>query len=195
MSPPPETPPLVAPRKKGMGGSLILGLLLAFGVGFLIAQGVGEARRMAPVKSGAKAPDFNMAKLEGGTLSLGQLRGKVVMLDFWATWCPPCREEMPSLVKLAKQYEGKGLAFVAASRDDADSWKDDVGSFSAQYSLSGLGQHVVFADDETSDAYKLEVLPTMFFIGPKGELLGSYSGYTSEDTLRDRIERALAEAK
>ena len=100
---------------------------------------------------------------------------------------------MPDLTRLAKEYESKGLVFVAANRDDAQRQKVEVGMFVDK--LPALGRSVAFADDAMSDAYQIEVLPTMYFIGKQGEILDAYTSYASESTLRDRIERALAEAK
>lgn len=188
---PPSTS--AAPASRGLVRTLLSGLLIAVGVGVLVHLGVDEARRVRLVHGGRPAPAFTLQKFGGGEVSLAGLRGKVVMLDFWATWCPPCREEMPALTRLAKEFEPKGLVFVAANRDDVETQKVEVGLFVDK--LPALGPSVAFADDAMSDAYRLEVLPTMYFIGKKGEILDAYTSYASESTLRDRIERALAEAK
>jgi thiol-disulfide isomerase/thioredoxin len=183
-----------AAKKSGIGSTLVVGVLLAFGSGFLVSQGIRQARRVTPVKSGVKAPAFKVEKFGGGTVSLAELKGKVVMLDFWATWCPPCRAEMPSLVKLADEYEKRGVVLLALSRDDEDTAKVDIGNF-IDREVPGLGHHLIgLADDPTSDAYKLQVLPTMYFIGRDGEILEAYTSYATEGTLRDRIERALNES-
>lgn len=188
------TPPSPAtPRTRGLGRTLLSGAVIALAVAALVHLGVDEARRVRLVHGGKPAPAFELEKFGGGKVSLAGLEGKVVMLDFWATWCPPCRAEMPALVKLAKEYESKGLVFVAANQDDPETQKVEVGLFVDQ--LPALGPSVALADPALGDAYRIEVLPTMYFIGRKGEILDAYTSYASEATLRSRIERALAEAK
>ena len=73
---------------------------------------------------GKIAPDFSLPNVEGDTISLHKMRGKVKLVDFWASWCAPCRKEMPNLVKLYKHYQTKGLEILGVSIDDkADAWK------------------------------------------------------------------------
>ncbi len=90
------------------GRWLLIGLLV-LGVPLMIYQGVREAEQAKAVEPGKPAPELEAERLGGGSLKLSDFKGKVVMLDFWATWCPPCVEEMPTLVKLAKD-EGSAQA-------------------------------------------------------------------------------------
>lgn len=166
---------------------VVTGLLGLGGVAYL---GVQEALRARLTPDGTEAPDFKLQKYDGGTMALSDLRGKVVMLDFWATWCPPCHEEMPSLVKLAKEYEGKGLAFVAASRDDMP----DAPLFVEEYVKSRipeLAPYVVYATDEMAMAFQVSALPTLYFLDREGRVVDAQRGMLSEDALRRRVERAL----
>ena len=105
-------------HEEGFGSKTVIALAIALGIVAVVVMAVYEARSAKTVDGGSSAPTFEIDKLGGGKIALADLKGKVVMLDFWATWCPPCREEIPSLVKLTKEYESKGLTFVAASRDD-----------------------------------------------------------------------------
>lgn len=148
---------------------------------------------MRHLAGGQPAAAFTLETWEGGKVSLAALRGKVVMIDFWATWCPPCVEEMPTLVKLAKEYESRGLVFVAASRDEPETWKTDVSLF-AERSAKDLTRYVAWADDATGDAYHVSVLPTLYFVDRQGNVQEAYSGFADEKSLRARIEQAL-EAK
>ncbi|MBU8897677.1 TlpA family protein disulfide reductase [Corallococcus sp. H22C18031201] len=152
--------------------------------------GVREAQRARLAPDGTSAPTLQMRKHDGGTLSLADLRGKVVMLDFWATWCPPCREEMPSLVKLAKEYESKGLVFVAANRDDDATAAQEVDYFLRRFQ-PGLAPHVVYAPDELAAEFQVNALPTLYFLDRDGKVTDAQRGMLSEDALRRRIERAL----
>jgi thiol-disulfide isomerase/thioredoxin len=169
---------------------VLLVVTALLGLGALGYLGVQEALRARLAPDGAAAPDFKMKTYKGGTVSLSDLRGKVVMLDFWATWCPPCLEEMPHLIKLAKEYEGKGLVFVAASRDDMP----DAPLFVEEYVKSRmpeLAPYVVYAPDEMAAAFKVNALPTLYFLDKEGRVTDAQRGMLSEDALRQRVKRAL----
>jgi thiol-disulfide isomerase/thioredoxin len=131
-----------------------------------------------------------MEKYQGGKMSLADLKGKVVMLDFWATWCPPCQEEMPALIKLAKEYEGKGLVFVAASRDEMPDAPLYVQEFIVSR-MPDLAPYVVYAPDELAVAFQVNALPTLYFLNKEGRVIDAQRGMLTESELRRRIERAL----
>ncbi len=178
-----------APGRHGWSWALLVvtGLL---GVGALAYLGVLEALRARLASDGMTAPTMKLEKYEGGTLSLADLKGKVVMLDFWATWCPPCQAEMPSLVKLAKEYEGQGLVFVAASRDDMP----DAPLFVQEFILSRmpeLAPYVVYAPDEMAAAFQVTALPTLYFLDREGRVVDAQRGMLDEAALRRRVEQAL----
>jgi thiol-disulfide isomerase/thioredoxin len=160
------------------------------GLAGLVYLGVVEAQRAKLVPDGESSPSLTMPRYGGGTLSLTDLHGKVVMLDFWATWCPPCLEEMPYMVKLAKEYESQGLVFVAASRDDEDVKEYVVDQF-VKNRIPELGPYVVYANDEVSRAFKVEALPTLYFLDREGKVIDAVRGMMTEAALRRRIERAL----
>jgi len=166
--------------------------LLALGVLGLLWSGIQEARRTRPVATvvGA-APPFRLEKFGGGSVSSSDLRGKVVMLDFWATWCGPCVAEMPTLLKLAREYEPKGVIFLAASRDEASVARVQVGMFIDQRAPT-LARYAAFADDGTADAFSVSAIPTMVLIDRKGQLQARYLGAANEGAWRARIEAALA---
>ncbi|HSP20470.1 MAG TPA: TlpA disulfide reductase family protein, partial [Myxococcaceae bacterium] len=144
--------------------------LLALGIGGLLWSGIQEARRSRPAEAAQRlAPPFQLEKFGGGSIRSTELRGKVVMLDFWATWCGPCIAEMPTLLKLAAEYEPRGVVFLAASRDDPSVAKVQVGMFIDQRA-PGLARHAAFADDGTADAYDVSAIPTMVLIDRRGKL-------------------------
>ena len=101
-------------------------LILACIVGATIFFAL-HSRLAEPVKVGGAAPDFSLPKLEGGDISLKDFRGRVVVLNFWATWCPPCVEEMPSLISFAEQMDPAGVTVLGVSVDyDADALRKFV---------------------------------------------------------------------
>ena len=178
------------PPSKGRGTKVVLGLLAALGLSGVVYLGVMEAQRAKLVPDGTSAPAMVMERHGGGTLKLEELKGQVVMLDFWATWCPPCREEMPALVKLAKEYEPQGLVFVAASRDDGPRAPKLVEAFMKRH-LPDLEPYVVYASDDVAQAFQVTALPTLYFLDREGKVMDAQRGAMSEDALRRRIERAL----
>jgi thiol-disulfide isomerase/thioredoxin len=169
---------------------VLLGLTAVFGLAGLLYLGVMEAQRGKLVPDGASSPSFQMERYRGGKLALSDLRGKVVMLDFWATWCPPCQEEMPSLVKLAKEYESQGLVFVAASRDDDDVKEELVDQFVKSH-LPELAPYAVYANDDVARAFRVEALPTLYFLDREGKVTDAVRGMMPEASIRRRIESAL----
>jgi thiol-disulfide isomerase/thioredoxin len=171
---------------------LWLTALILAGMGLLAYQAYHDLRRTRLVTGGRGAPGFTAERYGGGTLSLSDLRGKVVLLDFWATWCPPCVQEMPELFKLSGEYADKGVVLVAANRIATDS-KAAVGVFLAQSGLRPSDNaRVVFAGEELLDAYRIEALPTVYVIDRQGNILDAHQGLASERELRGFIEAALA---
>lgn len=184
----PLTPP---PKREGAVARAIIATTIVLGIGALLALAVMEGQQSGgSLGEGAQAPPFTMEKYGGGEVSLESLRGKVVMLDFWATWCPPCIEEMPHLIELAKTYEDQGLVFLAANRDDPPNHKATVGVFMARRAPE-LPPYVAFASDQMARDYAVMALPTIYFIDGEGRIIDSARGALSERQLRKRIEKAL----
>jgi len=156
-----------------------------------IYEAVDAAKRSRLLPNGSPAPEFALQRYQGGQLQLGELKGQAVMLDFWATWCPPCVAEMPSLHQLAKEYESKGLRFVAANVDDPSNARAAVAAFVAQRE-PGLDPYVVFADGMVQARYKIEVYPTLYLIDRQGRVVDAMVGQQPEFIVRHRLEKALA---
>src|ERR1700721_3892336 len=96
-------------------GAILLGAVVALS----LRQRYAPAASISPSASHLPAPDFNLSQLDGPTLRLSSYRHKIVLLDFWATWCAPCREETPNLVNLQKEYGVPGLKFIGVLMDAA----------------------------------------------------------------------------
>ncbi|MFZ5472094.1 MAG: TlpA family protein disulfide reductase [Myxococcota bacterium] len=164
---------------------LVVGLLLG-----AIYQGVQEAKEKRLLSTGELAPDFGLRRPDGSQVTLSSLRGQVVMLDFWATWCPPCVREMPYLTRLAKEYEARGLAFVAANNDEPDEAEGAVEAFVSSRAPE-LRRYVAFSDEVTSQRYRVRTLPTVYVIDRQGRVAKAHAGLASETMLRRWIEEAL----
>ncbi len=173
---------------------LLLGVI-AFGGGVILGSRDFSARSgvvTAPAPQiGFAAPDFDLEALAGGSLKLSDLRGKVVMVNLWASWCNPCRAEMPAIDAIYQQYRAQGLEVVAINTTFQDS-EADARSF-----VKDLGVNFPIAFDRdgvTSKRYALQAMPTTFFVkrdGTIGDML--FGGPMTEALISSKIEKLLAE--
>ena len=168
--------------------SMVVVVLLLLGAAGLAINQLSDSQLMKP---NVTAPGFAFTRFEGGTVSSDQLKGRVVMLDFWATWCPPCREEMPYLVKVAREYEAKGVSFVAVSHDDPGEARQEIANFAR--TIPGLSSYAAYGNEQASDAYLVEALPTLYVIDGKGRVVASHQGLASERSVRKWLDEALAQ--
>jgi len=126
------------------------------------------------VEVGSVAPDFVLKDTAGNDTALSSLRGKVVLLEFWATWCPPCKESIPELVELDKKYRERGFMVLGISLDTDSDAAAKVARFSSSH---GITYPVLIADENVSMTYKVMSIPTSFLIGKDGTIIASYIGY------------------
>lgn len=137
---------------------------------------------------GKPAPDFTLTDIDGKPVRLADLRGKAVVLNFWATWCPPCRFETPWFVELQKKYGSRGLQIVGVSMDQ---WgktpvRDFAGEFKVNYPLA-LG------NADVANRYGgIRSLPTTFYIDRNGRVMDVVPGLMRRDGIEERIKAALA---
>ncbi len=134
----------------------------------------------------AGAPDFTLQDISGKKVRLADLRGRVVLLEFWATWCPPCRDEIPTLERLHMQYGGKGLVILAISMDEVG-W-DEVKSFVADRKISYT---VLRGTEDVSTDYKVRLIPAMFLIDKEGIIKKQYMGGGSDKAVEQEIKMLL----
>ena len=126
------------------------------------------------VDTPAEVPDLTMETLDGETISMAAQRGKVVLVNFWATWCGPCREEIPFLVRLAERYPDH-LTVIGVSEDQGS--PDTVAAFAGQY---GVNYPIVMSTPEIKRAFPgVFALPTSFVVDPEGRMVESHVGLIS----------------
>lgn len=139
------------------------------------------------------APDFTLELLDpdilyGETITLSDLKGKLVLVDFWASWCPPCREEAPRLAQVYKEYKDRGVEFIGISVwDRVNDAKDYVERFGITYP-SGLDTRGTILVD-----YGVRGIPEKFFINPEGQLIAKFIGPSDVDGLRETLDQMLAD--
>lgn len=140
--------------------------------------------------SGKRKPidDFRLAQIGGGTWRLSDHRGQVVLLNFWATWCPPCRQETPGLVRLANEYSTKGVSVVGIALDD--SGRDAIQSFAKEFNVS---YPIALPAPDFRLASSVDALPTTLLLDREGRVAKSYQGAVSHSTFQADVDKLLAE--
>jgi len=137
---------------------------------------------------GKQAPDFDLASLDGKRVKLSDFRGKVVLLNFWATWCTPCKEEMPWFVDLQKKYSNDGLVVVGVAMDDSETSK--IAQFAGEM---GVNYPVLLGTDQVSEDYgNVQYLPTSFYIDRDGKFVEKGVGLLGRQEVENNIQKALA---
>jgi thiol-disulfide isomerase/thioredoxin len=135
---------------------------------------------------------WKLQDVNGKTVSSADFKGKIVVLDFWATWCSPCRAEIPGFIELQKEYGKNGVAIIGASVDGADELAA-VKKFAERF---GINYPVVLADQETVRAFGgVDVIPTTFIIDRDGRIVSRHMGFTEKAELEKEIKMLLHAGK
>jgi len=152
-----------------------------------LALGLLSGVAFAGVSKGQKAPDFSLPTLSGPKLSLSSLRGSVIIIDFWAQWCEPCKKELPQLEKLAKEFAGKDVVVLAVNLDKS---KENAQRLAAQLGLT----MPVLLDPAGSVAgiYDLPKMPTSFLIDKRGIVRFVHEGFEGSADV-ERFRKELSE--
>jgi cytochrome c biogenesis protein CcmG/thiol:disulfide interchange protein DsbE len=133
------------------------------------------------------AYNFTLPTSDGKQLKLSDYKGKVVIIDFWATWCPPCRKGIPDLVELKKKYGSKGVEIIGVSVDQET--KPDVVPFIKEY---GINYPIVYGNTSVYQQYGgIRAIPTSFIIDKEGKVVASYEGLISKAAYEDHIKKLL----
>jgi cytochrome c biogenesis protein CcmG/thiol:disulfide interchange protein DsbE len=176
-------------------------LLANAGQGELVpAPGGGTSQYVSPL-SGKPAPAFALEDLTGKKVTLASYRGKAVLINFWATWCAPCRLETPWLIELRNKYAAQGFEILGVDTEGDDLQKSDtagwakdkaaVGKFVAEMKVPY--PMVVDGDSISRDYGGLDDLPASFFVDRKGTVVAAQVGLTSESEIEGNIKKALGE--
>ena len=176
------------------GNPLILFFVAAI-VATMLFTGVRVSRRNLQNGSvsgqlvGNVAPDFELQTLEGKNLKLSDLRGKAVLLNFWATYCGPCKIEMPWFVELQKEYGPQGFQIIGVAMDDAST--DEIAKFVKEM---GVNYPILLGKESVGQSYGgVAVLPTTFFVDRNGKVIAREFGLQSRSVFVDHIKKALSQ--
>jgi peroxiredoxin len=170
--------------------ALVVTVMLVFG--FHMARRKSDRSPLAGAHlQGQAAPDFTLQSLEGHAVHLSDYRGKGVLLNFWATWCQPCKMEMPWFVELQKQYGPLGLQVVGVAMDDAS--PEEIGKFAKEL---GVNYPILLGKESVGDAYGgVQFLPETFFINREGKVVDKVFGLKSRSEIEESIKKSLAEGE
>lgn len=175
---------------------LVIGFV-ALVISAMVVTGARNSRRSARASDGGTlapnnnigklAPDFQLAALNGQDVKLSNYRGRAVLLNFWATWCGPCKIEMPWFIEMQKRYKEKGFEVIGVAMDD--SGKDVVEKFTREI---GVNYTVLMGKEAVGDAYGgVMGLPTTFYIDRNGRIVEQESGLIGRGEIEDNIKKTL----
>jgi thiol-disulfide isomerase/thioredoxin len=175
--------------------ALVVAVMIFAGVkssrGPKVSPMVGSPEPISAAEAkGKQAPDFTLQDLQGKPVKLSDFRGKAVLLNFWATFCGPCKVEMPWLVELQKQYGPQGLEIVGVALDD--SGKESIQKFAKEM---GVNYIILQGQDVVGDAYGAVGLPATYYIDRNGKIIDSALGLVSRSEIEDNIKKSLAQGK
>src|SRR5580704_3621655 len=162
------------------------------------APGSGTPQSVSPL-DGKPAPAFALNDLSGNKVSLESYRGKAVLINFWATWCGPCRLETPWIVALRNKYAAQGFEVLGVDTEGDDLGKNDKAGWAKATAAAGkfvaeekIPYPVLLDGDSISHDYGgLDNLPTSYFVDRKGVVVAAQVGLTSESDIESKIEKAL----
>ena len=158
-------------------------LLLCLFLPLVFSGCAKEKKETAP----ASAPDFTLKTLEGEEIALSKLKGNVILLDFWATWCAPCRESIPHLIHLHKTYQEKGFKVIGISVDkekDVEALRHFIKSMDIPYP-------VLLASDEVTRQYGVSGIPATFLIDREGKIREKVVGFN--DTIAKHLTERISD--
>ena len=167
-------------------------LVVAMVISLMLVFGIQKTRHQSPRPNdklqGQVAPDFTLASLDGKTLKLSDFHGKAVLLNFWATWCEPCKVEMPWFVELQTKYGPQGLQVLGVAMDDAS--PKEISEFAKKM---GVNYPIVIGKEAVGDEYGgIPYLPSTFYISRGGKVIDRIFGLVSRSEIEADIQKALA---
>lgn len=166
-------------------GSLVAAAVAAQDPGGQVRKAASRGPAFSQVEMLPDAPDFELQTVDGKTARLRDYRGKAVLLNFWATWCVPCKDEMPWLIEFQKQYGPKGLVVLGIAMDDPPA---PVRKFAQKM---GVNYPVLLGNQKLADQYWVKGLPACIFIDRNGKITDQVPGAATRSFLENEIQLAL----
>jgi thiol-disulfide isomerase/thioredoxin len=159
----------------------------------------GDVPQQGSALMGKPAPEFTLPDLSGKEVSLSSFKGKTLLINFWATWCGPCKLETPWLIELQNEYGPKGLQIVGISTEgddlkpgDTEGWAHDKAAIAKFVKEEHMDYPVLINGDSLATQYAgLEVMPTSVYVNAEGKVVAVQLGITSKEEMAANIEKAL----
>ena len=186
---------IVRLSRKGIGAvPLILGLIVVFAGAFLLYRNRQSGLETGKTASGTAAvssvsrtaPPFSLPDTNGNLFDSARLAGKPVVINFFASWCPPCKAEIPGFVEVYNKHRSKGFELVGISLD-TDTRENLPGFLTS----NKVGYRILFGDLATTQAYGVSPIPTTFFVGKDGEIKNVHVGYMDKDAFDKEVQKLL----
>lgn len=151
------------------------------------AQNVAEVTKVE--KRGDQAPNFSWTDASGKQVDLESFRGKVTLVNFWATWCGPCRHELPDLIALSNDFADRGVRIIGVSTDRGNNVLNDVKSFVQQH---GIPYQIVISNSDLEEAFgSIRAVPTSFIIDRQGKIVQTIVGSRTKEMFAQAITPLL----
>ena len=167
--------------------AMVVALMLVFGFKLARRSPQAVASGAMQMKSGT-APDFLLQSIDGKSIRLSDFRGKPVVLNFWATWCSPCKIEMPWFVELQKRYASTGVQFLGVAMDDAST--KEIAEFAESMKVN---YPILIGKESVGDAYGgVQFLPETFYIDREGKVVDKAFGLKGRGEIEDEIKKLLS---
>ena len=174
-------------------------LLASAARGVLVPDANGAPQYQSPF-TGKPAPAFALEDLSGKKVSLADYKGKAVLVNFWATWCGPCKIETPWIIELRERYAAQGFEVLGIDtegddlkKDDKAGWAKDKAAVAKFVDQEKINYPILVDGDSLSQEYGgLDAMPTSFFVDRKGTVVAAQMGLTSESDIESNIQKALA---
>lgn len=152
---------------------------------------LGGEKLVAAENIGKAAPDFELSDLDGKMVKLSDFKGRPVLVNFWATWCGPCKIEMPWFIDLKKKYEGQGFEIIGIAMEDTENEK--ISEFTKKM---GVNYVILKGKNAVADAYgDVQGLPTSFYLDREGKIVAQHAGLVSRSVIEDDVKLAIGEKK
>lgn len=155
---------------------------------YLLSTSIEPSSNTASSPS-ADALDFSLDTLEGKPIKLSQFEGKIVVLNFWASWCPPCRKEIPDLIAAQNQYRSRGVEILGVAVDGDQPEK--IEAFARKH---GINYTIALDDGQTFEAWGGSAIPLTFFIDRQGRVRERFDGLITREELDVRLQQMLSES-
>lgn len=172
--------------------AMVVTIMLVFGLQLARKSKEDPADTASKGMQGKAAPNFELKALDGKTVRLTDYRGKAVLLNFWATWCQPCKIEMPWFAELQKQYGPEGLQIVGIAVDE-DASPEDLAKFAGNL---GVNYPILVGKESVEDQFGgVQFLPATLYINREGKIVDKVFGLKGRGEIEDSIKKALGPAR